>query len=83
MSKIADDFGERRAEGLVAGGEVVALTLLLLRDHLVALERMADAEGITVARLLRQVIRDYLARRPIESDLTATKDRPAEEGDAT
>lgn len=82
MSTIADNLGDRRAEGIVAGEEVAELTLLLLHDHLVALERTADAEGITVARLLRQVIRDYLARRPIESDLTATKDRPAEEGDA-
>jgi hypothetical protein len=43
-----------------AGREVVEFTLLLLRDHLRALERLASAEKSTVARLLRRIIREYL-----------------------
>jgi hypothetical protein len=44
-----------------AGGEVVEVTFLVLRDHLRALEHLADAEGITVGRLLRRTIRDHFA----------------------
>lgn len=40
--------------------EVVELTFLLLRDHLSTSERMAAAEEVTVAWLLRRAIRDYL-----------------------
>src|SRR5581483_8197578 len=50
-----------RAE-LPACGEAVEVTFLVLRDHLRALERLAEAEGITVGRLLRRTIRDHLAR---------------------
>jgi hypothetical protein len=45
-----------------AGVEVVELALLLPRGQLSALERLAVTRGVTVARLLRQVIREYLAR---------------------
>ena len=45
-----------------ADREVVEFTLLLLRDHLSALERLANAERITVARLLRRIVQEYLQR---------------------
>jgi hypothetical protein len=51
-----------RAAG--AAGEVVDIHLLLPREHLAGLERAAGAERVTVAHLLRRVIRDYLAREP-------------------
>ena len=52
--------GGDRSSGSGAG--IVELSLLLPRDHLSGLERAAGAEGITVARLLRRVIREYLDR---------------------
>lgn len=43
-------------------GEVVELDLLLTSIEVTALETAARANGMTVARLLRSVIRDSLAR---------------------
>jgi hypothetical protein len=51
--------------------EVVELALLLHHGQFLALERLAGTKGISVARLLRQMIRDYLAR-----DSGATEVRP-------
>jgi hypothetical protein len=44
------------------GGEVVELALLLTSAEATALESAAQASGMTVARLLRSVVRESLAR---------------------
>lgn len=50
-------------DGDAEGSEaLVELVLLLHGGQFSALERLAGARGISVGRLLRQVIRDYLAR---------------------
>lgn len=48
--------------GLEQSAEVVELVLLLHRDQLSALERLARERDISVARLLRQMIGNFLAR---------------------
>lgn len=60
--------------GLEPSAEVVELALLLHRDQFSALERMAGAKGISVARLLRQMIRDFLARE--SEDTSVSEARP-------
>ena len=63
--------------GLEPSAEVVELALLLHRGQFSALERLAGARGISVARLLRHMIRDYLAH---ESGSTpASEARPGAE----
>jgi hypothetical protein len=49
------------SDDLALGEEVVELTLLVLRSHYWALGGVAKEKGVTVAWLLRQMIRDYLA----------------------
>jgi hypothetical protein len=51
-----------RSSGSAVIGEIVELTLLLPRDHLVILARMAEDRETVVARLLRQAVWDYLVR---------------------
>lgn len=64
MSKVAVDSSDRNAEGVEALADegVVELFLLVTRGHFAGLERAARQEGITIARLLRRLIRDYLAQ---------------------
>lgn len=45
-----------------AAGDIIELTLLLPRDHFFVLEYLAEAKETVVARLLRQVISDFLVR---------------------
>lgn len=67
-STVAEHGSESRLDG-----EVVELDLLLTSGEVTTLESAAQAQGTTVARLLRSVIREGLARRglhlaQIESD---------------
>ncbi|MDB5313681.1 MAG: hypothetical protein JWO38_7883 [Gemmataceae bacterium] len=52
--------------------EVMEVPILLLRAQFLELERTAYAEGITVSRLLRRVIRDYLGRERESSPAVGT-----------
>lgn len=45
-----------------AVGEIVEFALLLPRDHLIVLTRMAEDRGTAVARLLRQAVWEFLIR---------------------
>jgi hypothetical protein len=44
------------------GGDIVELALLLPREYVSVLERLAEARGTVIARLLRQGISDFLIR---------------------
>lgn len=56
------DDGSRSGSSPVLGAEVVELALLLTSAEAAALESAAQANGLTVARLLRSVLREKLAR---------------------
>ncbi len=56
------DAGASPGPSLNLSGAVVELAMFLTFDEMAALESAAQTKGLTVARLLRSVIRESLAR---------------------
>jgi hypothetical protein len=76
------DQSEGSVQDRFAGldGEVVELALLLPRGPAVRLERLAAARGLTLAQLVRLVLREYLATQPAagtEKARSSRADSPA------
>jgi hypothetical protein len=62
-------FPSPRIPQTEGGSEVVELPLLMLREQALALENVAYQRGLTLAQMMRSVIREVIAQQPTGTPL--------------